>query len=89
MSDSNGYSSVRTWRDEVSKTLGSIETNILNMDEKLGMVCNVQTKYGERILTLEETESNRKAVNRKLNALWAGIIVLVSAISNLAFRIFN
>jgi len=89
MSDSNGYSSVRTWRDEVSTTLGSIETNMKNMDKKLDKMCGVQTKHGERIHFIEEIESNRKAVNKKLNALWAAIIVGVSFIANIAFRIFN
>jgi len=85
----NGYSSVSSWRDEVSKSLGSIETNILNIGKKLDVVCDVQTKYGERIRTIEDIESNRKAVNKKLNALWAAIIVGVSFIANIAFKVFN
>ena len=89
MSNSNGYSSVSSWRDEVSKSLGSIETNISNIGEKLDVVCDVQTKYGERIRVIEDIESNRKAVNKKLNALWAAIIVGVSAAANIAFKVFN
>jgi len=85
----NGYSSVSSWRDEVSKSLGSIETNISNIGEKLDIVCSVQTKYGERIRVIEDIESNRKAVNKKLNALWAAIIVGVSAAANIAFKVFN
>ena len=85
----NGYSSVSSWRDEVSKSLGSIETNILNIGKKLDVVCDVQTKYGERIRTIEDIESNRKAVNKKLNALWAAIIVGVTAVANIAFKVFN
>ena len=85
----NGYTSVTSWRDDVSKSLGGIEQNITNIDNKLGQVCKKIEKHEDRIDTLEEVESNRKAVQKRLNALWASIIVFVSAAANIAFKVFN
>jgi len=89
MNNSNGYTSVSSWRDDVSRSLGSMETGISNIETKINGICEVQKKHDGRIDTLEDIESNRKAVNKKLNALWAAIIVAVSAVANIAFKVFN
>jgi len=66
-----------------------MEKGISNIETKINGICEVQKKHDGRIDTLEDIESNRKAVNKKLNALWAAIIVAVSAVANIAFKVFN
>ena len=89
MNNSNGYTSVSSWRDEVSKSLGGLEKGLENIEEKIDQIGNTQKENVDRIERLEEAEYNRKPVSRKLNALWAGLIVLVSAIANIVFKVFN
>ena len=85
----NNYSSVSSWRDDVSRSLGSIETNILNIDKKLDQVCTEQGNQDQRIETLETGESNRRAVNKKMVALYAFIVAAITTLSNIAFQVFH
>ena len=89
MNNTNGYTSVSSWRDDVSKSLGGMEKGISNIEKKIDTICDVQKKHHGRIDALEGIESNRKAVNKRLNAIWAAIIVAVSAVANIAFEVFN
>jgi len=89
MGNSNGYTSVSSWRDEVSTTLGRLDERTKNIDEKLDLVCTEQENHGQRIRTLEDIESNRRAVNKKMVALYAFIVAIVTTLSNIAFQVFN
>ena len=80
---------VSSWRLGVSKSLGSLETMSKNIEKKLDEVCDVQGKHDDRIDTLETTESNRKAVQRKMNALIAFIVMIVTFLSNIAWKIVH
>ena len=85
----NNYSSVSSWRDEVSTTLGRLDERTKNIDEKLDQVCTEQGNQDQRIETLETGESNRRAVNKKMVALYAFIVAVVTTLSNVAFQVFH
>ena len=84
----NGYS-VRSWRDDVSESLGSLKTMSQNIEKKMDKVCAAQGEHEDRIDTLEKNESTRKAVQRKMNGLIAFIVMIVTFLSNLAWRLFR
>jgi hypothetical protein len=85
----NGYSTVRSWRDDVGETLGRIDERTKNTEEKLDKALEEQGNQDKRIGTLETTESNRKAVQRKMNALIAFIVMIVTFLSNIAWKIVH
>ena len=89
MSNSNGYTSVSSWRDDVSKSLGGMEKGIGNIEKKIDDICEIQNKHNGRINTLEDIESNRRAVNKKMVALYAFIVAIVTTLSNIAFQVFH
>jgi len=80
MDTKNNYTTVRSWRDSVSESLGSLKTGVSSIEKKLDTVCAKQTEYEKRIKNLETIESNRKAISRAMNALIGaigGIIALL------------
>lgn len=83
------YSTVRSWRDDVSSSLGSLETMSQNIEKKLDHVCNVQGKHDDRIDELERIESNRSAVQKRMTALMALIVAVVTTLSNIAWKMFR
>ena len=85
----NNYSSVSNWRDDVSTTLGRLDERTKNIDEKLDQVCTEQGNQDQRIETLETGESNRRAVNKKMVALYAFIVAVITTLSNIAFQVFH
>ena len=85
----NGYSTVRSWRDDVSESLGSLKTMSQNIEKKMDRVCTAQGRHEDRIDALEKNESTRKVVQRKMNGLIAFIVMIVTFLSNLAWRIFR
>ena len=89
MGNSNGYTSVSSWRDDVSRSLGGLEKGIENIEKKIDVMCEIQKKHNGRINTLEDIESNRRAVNKKMVALYAFIVAIVTTLSNIAFQVFN
>ena len=89
MGNSKGYTSVSSWRDDVSRSLGGLEKGIENIEKKIDVMCEIQKKHNGRINTLEDIESNRRAVNKKMVTLYAFIVAIVTTLSNIAFQIFN
>ena len=85
----NGYSTVRSWRDDVSRSLGGLEAVTKNIDKKLNYVCKEQANQGKKIGALETINSNRAAVSKKMAALYVFIIGVVAFLSNIAFKLFR
>lgn len=85
----NGYTSVSSWRDDVSRSLGALESTTKNIDKKLDHVCKTQKAQEDRIEVLETLESNRKAVAKRMVALQSVLIAVITAIANIAFKIFK
>ena len=50
----NGYSTVRSWRDDVSESLGSLKTMSQNIEKKMDKVCAAQGRHEDRIYTIEK-----------------------------------
>ena len=82
-------STVKSWRDDVSTTLGRLDERTKNMDTKLNAVCKVQSKHDDRIDVLEVAESNRSAVQKKMHIVYGIIISMVTAGANIAFKVFK
>lgn len=80
---------VSSWRDGVSRSLGGMEKGIENIEKKLDTMCKKQTNHENRIDKLEIIESNRSAVQKKMTALMAFIVAVVSVLSNIAWNIFH
>ena len=89
MSNSIGYTSVSSWRDDVSKSLGGMEKGIEYIEMKIDVMCEIQKKHNGRINTLEDIESNRRAVNKKMIVLYSFIVAIVTTLSNIAFKVFR
>ena len=89
MSNSNGYTTVSSWRDDVSRSLGGMEKGIENIEKKIDGICEIQKKHNGRINTLEDIESNRRAVNKKMIVLYSFIVAIVTTLSNIAFKVFR
>ena len=89
MNNSNGYTTVSSWRDDVSKSLGGMEKGIENIEKKIDGICEIQKKHNGRINTLEDIESNRRAVNKKMIVLYSFIVAIVTTLSNIAFKVFR
>jgi len=85
----NNYLSVKSWRDEVSTTLGRLDERTENIDRKLDQVCTEQENQYKRIEVLETGESNRQAVQKKMVALYAFIVAVITTLSNIAFQVFH
>ena len=85
----NGYSTVRSWRDDVSMTLGQIDERTQNTEEKLDKALKEQGKQDKRIGTLEIESSNRSAVQKKMTALMVLVVAVVTTLSNIAFKLFR
>ena len=83
----DNHSSVSSWRHDVSRTLGRIEERTENTEEKLDKALEEQVRQDGRIETLEVESSNRRAVQRKMNALMAFIVMIVTFLSNIAWKI--
>ena len=81
----NNYSSVSSWRDEVSTTLGRLDERTKNIDAKLDLACAERENHDQRIETLETGEANRRAVQKKMVALYSFIVVIIATLSNIAF----
>ena len=81
--------SVKTWRDDVSRTLGRLDERTHLMDKKMDKVCETQAKHDDRIDVLEVAESNRSAVQKKMNIVYGMIITVVSAGANIAWKVFK
>ena len=73
----------------MSKSLGGMEKGIENIEKKIDGIYEIQKKHNGRINTLEDIESNRRAVNKKMVALYAFIVAIVTTLSNIAFQVFN
>ena len=84
-----GYTTVRSWRDDVGETLGRIDERTLNTDKKIDKALEEQGSQDKRIEKLEITESNRSAVQKKMTALMAFIVAVVSVLSNIAWNLFH
>ena len=80
---------VKTWRDEVSFKLGQIIEKQDNMHEDIKKTNGKVEDHEERIDTLEETESNRKAVKKYMAGVWALVGGLVSQAATLAWSVFK
>ncbi len=80
---------VSTWRDGVSFTLGEITSKLNGMHEDIKKTNGKVEDHEERIDTLEETESNRKAVKKYMAGVWALIGGLVSQAATLAWSVFK
>lgn len=85
----NGYSTVRSWRDDVSETLGAIDERTKNTDEKIEKALTEQGRQDKRIGTLEIESSNRNAVQKKMTALMVLVVAVVTTLSNIAFKLFR
>ena len=83
------YSTVRSWRDDVGETLGRIDERTKNTEEKLDKALKEQGSQDKRIGTLETESSNRSAVQKKMTALMALVVVIVTTLSNIAWKIFR
>lgn len=83
----NGYSTVRSWRDDVSKSLGGLEKGIENIEKQVGGICKVQKLHDDRIEKLELQESNRTAVHKRMMALYAFVVAIVTTAANIAWMI--
>ncbi len=80
---------VSTWRDGVSFTLGEITSKLNGMHEDIKKTNGTVEDHEERIDTLEETESNRKAVKKYMAGVWALVGGLVSQAATLAWSVFK
>ena len=85
----NGYSTVRSWRDDVSMTLGQIDERTQNTEKKLDKALKEQGRQDKRIGTLETESSNRSAVQKKMTALMVLVVAIVTTLSNIAFKLFR
>lgn len=85
----NNNLSVSSWRDEVSTTLGRLEERSGNIYKKLDEMCLKQGIHEVRIDKLEMIESNRSAVAKKMAALMALIVAVVTTLSNIAWKIVH
>ena len=80
---------LKTWRDDVSTTLGKLDERTKRMDKKLDDACKTHVHYDERMDKLEVAESNRSAVQKKMNIIYGIIISIVTAGANIAFKVFK
>ena len=85
----NGYSTVRSWRDDVSMTLGQIDERTQNTEKKLDRALKEQGSQDKRIETLEVESSNRSVVQKKMTALMVLVVAIVTTLSNIAFKLFR
>ena len=85
----NGYSTVRSWRDDVGETLGRIDERTQNTEKKLDRALKEQGSQDKRIETLEVESSNRSAVQKKMTALMVLVVAIVTTLSNIAFKLFR
>ena len=85
----DNHSPVSSWRHDVSRTLGRIEERTKNTDEKLDKALEEQGRQDKRIDKLETIESNRSAVQKKMTALIAFIVMIVTFLSNIAWKIVH
>ena len=85
----NNNTSVSSWRDSVSETLGRLDERSNNIYDKLEKICLKQGIHEVRIDKLEIIESNRSAVARKMTALMALVVAVVTTLSNIAWQIFH
>jgi len=83
----NNYSTVKSWRDDVSETLGAISERTKNTVKKLDQALEEQGRQDKRIEKLEVIESNRSAVQKKVHALTALIVAIVTAAANITWQI--
>ena len=85
----NGYSTVSSWRDDVSGTLGRIDERTQNTEKKLDKTLEEQGRQDKRIGVLEVESSNRSAVQKKMTALMVLVVAIVTTLSNIAFKLFR
>ena len=81
--------SVKSWRDEVSATLGRLDERTQQMTKKLDTLCKTQTQHDERIDALEIAESNRQAVSKKVYVIIGLIVSVITTLANIAWKIFK
>ena len=84
---------VSTWRDGVSFTLGEITSKLNGMHEDIKKTNGKVEDHEGRIDTLEETESNRKAVKAYLAGVWAiiggAVVYALQKLAPLAWSVFK
>ena len=80
---------VSTWRDGVSFTLGEITSKLDGMHEDIKKTNGKVVDHEERIVTIETTESNRKAVKKYMAGVWALVGGLISQAATLAWSVFK
>lgn len=85
----NNITPVATWRDHVSETLGSLTTTASNIEKKLDKACEVMDHHEVRIDALEDVNEQRSAVQKKIGALYAAIITIVTLLANIAWKIIK
>jgi len=85
----NNHSSVSSWRDEVSATLGRLDERTKNIELKLDQARRERGNHDKRLEALELGESNRQAIHKKMVALYAFIVAVITTLSNIAFQVFR
>lgn len=89
MNGANGRRTVTEWRDDVTMLLGRLDERTKTINNKLDDVCKKQKEHEQRIEDLEALESNRSAVQKKLGALYAAIIAIVTLAVNVAAKLLT
>jgi len=83
------YTTVKSWRDSVSEDLGYMKGKMEEMHSDIKETNGKVINHEERIDTLEETESNRKAVKKYMAGVWALAGGLISQAATLAWSVFK
>ncbi len=73
----------------MSFTLGEITSKLDGMHEDIKKTNGKVENHEKRIDTLEETESNRKAVKKYMAGVWALVGGLISQAATLAWSVFK
>lgn len=80
---------VKSWRDEVSTTLGRLDERTKIINEKMDAICKTQAKHHDRLDILETAESNRQAVSKKMYVIITILVSVVTTLANIAWKLFK
>ena len=87
------YTTVKSWRDSVSEDLGYMKGKMEEMHDDIKKTNGKVEDHEGRIDTLEETESNRKAVKAYLAGIWAivggAVVYALQKLAPLAWSMFK
>ncbi len=83
------HTTVKSWRDSVSEDLGYMKGKLENMHDDIKETNGKVNDHEERIVTIETTESNRKAVKKYMAGVWALAGGLISQAATLAWSVFK